>query len=233
MNEHHIRKNKIEDYQLIIFDLDGTLYFQKPFRKKMLLFLMKHVLKHPGCVKDMFLIKRYREVREKWEELAPSVQGTDEMSLDDRQYAYVAAEKKVSPERVKKAVTFFMLEAPLSLLPEFADRELADTIVTLQEKGIQLAVYSDYPVKDKLASLGIEIENHFTAADEGIACMKPDPKGLAYVLKVMQCQPKNALMVGDRMEKDGQAAVANNVDYVILSGKKEERCGYLSHIFGI
>lgn len=231
MNQSHVSKNRIEEYQLIVFDLDGTLYFQKPFRKRMLLFLMKYMVCHPSSVKDMFLLKRYREIREKWDELQDAGDKSTEQNLDQLQYAYVAREKHTSVERVRKAVTFFMLEAPLSILPEYVDQELASVIAHLKQKGIILAVYSDYPVKEKLHALGIDIENQFTAADEGIACMKPDPKGLAYVLEQMHCDPSKALMIGDRMEKDGMAAQANQVDYVILSAQKEERKGYLSQIF--
>ncbi len=63
----------------------------------------------------MLIIKKYRKVRERWEQYdtAPETGGTQE--LDTRQYAYVADKMKVSPERVQRTITFFMLEAPLKL----------------------------------------------------------------------------------------------------------------------
>ena len=114
MNRIELKKNNLMDYKLYIFDLDGTLYYQKPFRVKMLCTLMKHVLLHPMSIKDLFLIKRYREVREDWENYEKEGSISSLLSLDERQYAYVASKEGVTPERVKHAVEFFMLELPFT-----------------------------------------------------------------------------------------------------------------------
>ncbi len=222
MNHVFMGRVSLFAYRAVIFDLDGTLYYQKPFRKKMLLYLIKHFICHPSSVKDILIIKRYREVREKWESIERKA-AENGLDLDSRQYTYVAKKMHTSPQRVQKAVQFFMLEAPLKLLPQFQDRLLAKTIDKLRKKGIFVAVYSDYPVTDKLKALGITVDRCFTSADKEIGCMKPDPKGLAVILKTLGVDRKDAIMVGDRLEKDGMSAQRNQVDYLIVSPSPKER----------
>ena len=66
MNQSSMRKKSLYDYQVVIFDLDGTLYFQRPFRLCMLRFLAGYLLTHPRCAKDFLIIKKYRCVRQEW-----------------------------------------------------------------------------------------------------------------------------------------------------------------------
>ena len=118
-----------------------------------------------------------------------------------------------------------MLEAPLKLLSQFRDELLAGIIDDLKndKKDIKIVIYSDYPVENKLKSLGIEADYLFTSGDEEIGCMKPDPKGLRVILDKLQISNSDAIMIGDRYEKDGEAAIANDMDYIIVSSDKKER----------
>lgn len=223
INLVNMRKKSLLDYKAVIFDLDGTLYYQKSFRIRMLLYLMGHMLTHPSGVKDVFLIKKYREVREDWDEIEKKGSYKEDMDLDSRQFEYVAGIKKVSTQRVRKAVSFFMLEAPLKLLPAYRDEVMAELIDKLHEKGVKVVVYSDYPVRDKLDALAIKADADFTSADEAIGCMKPDPKGLGVILGTLGLSAEDAIMIGDRYEKDGLAAEGNKMDYIIVSASKKER----------
>ena len=223
MNRIALKKNSIMDYKVYLFDLDGTLYYQKPFRVKMLCTLMKHVFMHPSSIADMLLIKAYRTVRECWEQCEAECSFDPNMGLDEKQYAYVAKKKGTAPEWVKRAVELFMLEMPLRVLPPFRDEALYALIQKLREKKKTIVIYSDYPVKDKLACLGITADACYTSSDACINCMKPDPKGIRVILSALGCDCADAVMIGDRYEKDGLAAEQNNVDYVIVDSAKRER----------
>lgn len=228
-------KEKISDYKAVIFDLDGTLYYQKPFRIRMLIYLCQYMLLHPSSLKDILIVKEYRSVREKWSDNEEQSASANENinSLDTRQYEFVAEKLKVSPKRVEKAVSFFMQEAPLSLLPQYRDSALADVMDNLRENKVIVAVYSDYPVLEKLKALQMKADYCFTAADSEINCMKPDKKGLEYILKVLNLKSDEAIMIGDRLEKDGQAAINNQMDYLILDSSKRRRYSEIKSFFKI
>jgi FMN phosphatase YigB (HAD superfamily) len=207
---------KLDEYKAVIFDMDGTLYYQKPFRIRMMIFLLGHVLRHPYAVKDMLIIKKYREVREHWEDKSSN-------NLDAAQYEYVAKLKKTTIEHVEEVVKFYMHKAPLRLLPSFKDNELAKIIDKLHDKGVKVIVYSDYPAEDKLRTLNIKADRCYCSADARIGTMKPDPKGLNVILGDIGLKASDALMVGDRYEKDGLAAKSCGMDYIILPSSRGKR----------
>lgn len=208
---------KIDEYKLVIWDLDGTLYFQKEFRIKMIMVLAGGLIFHPRHWKDAFVILKYRSLRDKWD---AADTGAD---LEKRQYMEAGKPFGMSGEQVEKIIVHWMMEEPLKHLKAYRDERVVKTIKILQEKGVQTVVYSDYPTKDKLRALGIQVSDSFSAMDDVIACMKPNPKGLEYIIKKYKIAKKDSIMIGDRMEKDGQAARAAGIDYLILERERKKR----------
>ena len=220
-----------KEYKTVIFDLDGTLYFQKPFRICMAKFLLKKIITHPGTIKDIMIIMKYRKIRENWTTVPNGKQEQNAMhkdgwsDLDRAQYTYVAGKMHCRPEKVAEVIGYYMHRAPLILLPAYRDERLARIIEKLQKRGTQVVIYSDYPVEDKLNALRIHVDKslQFAAADEVIDCMKPEPQGLMNILNILERRSEEVLMVGDRMEKDGLCAKSNDVDYVILESSISKR----------
>ncbi len=214
-----INKNKkIGEYKAVIFDMDGTLYFQNKMTMMMAGQLAGYYLFHFWKIKDLFLIKKFREVRENWDKLMQESHRGESMQdrLDEVQYQYVGNMLHVPATYVKKVVEEWMYKRPLSLLPECRDEAIVDFMNVIREKNIRIIVYSDYPARDKLKALSISADQVFSALDEEIMSLKPDPKGLSVILKQTGYQASEVIMIGDRMSKDGQAAMNAGIDYIIL-----------------
>ncbi len=246
------KHKKITEYKAVIFDLDGTLYFQTKLRLIMACCLGGYYVSHFWKFKELLALKKFREVRERWDDISSTDEsvrgvadgeesvsvdkavpvGTDEtlalnaeaaacdessrLSLDEAQYCYVSRKMHMSAEHVCAVVEEWMYEKPLSTLMECRDEALVDFINILREQGISVMIYSDYPVADKLRALDIPADKTYSALDEDIMSLKPDPKGLLKILSDNQFQPSDIIMIGDRMSKDGQAAINTGVDYIIL-----------------
>ena len=208
---------KLEDYKLVIWDLDGTLYFQNQFRIKMATVLLKGLVLRPSKWREAFVILKYRKIREHWD---PKDCGKD---LEMRQYEMTAKSFGIDATEVENIIFYWMHKEPLKYLIDSRDEEAVVQIQELRKKGILNVVYSDYPTKEKMAALQIVVDDDFASTDKEIGSMKPNPGGIEYILKKYKIEKKDAVMVGDRMKKDGLAAEAAGIDYLILSKKKKER----------
>ena len=102
----HIEKN-LKEYKAVIFDLDGTLYFQNQLRIRMAIRLLGYYAFHPFQIKDLMLLRKFRLVREKWDTWrVPEEWKT--WSMDQAQYEYVAKKMKSTRERVERIVEKWM-----------------------------------------------------------------------------------------------------------------------------
>ncbi|MBQ7562619.1 MAG: HAD family hydrolase [Lachnospiraceae bacterium] len=230
----------IYQYKAVVWDLDGTLYFQKKLRFIMACELLKYYLSHPSRIRELLAIKRFRKIREKWEEIAPgsetraalgselqaaSEDGTEEkpVSLEDAQYEYTASVLGMKSEDVKRAVEQWMYEKPLQFLRSCRDEKAAELFSGLKQKGIPCYIFSDYPIEDKLKALELFSDGNYAATDPKVSALKPDPKGLLLILSEHSLEPSEVLMIGDRDSRDGEAARRAGCDYVILSRSKKKR----------
>jgi phosphoglycolate phosphatase/putative hydrolase of the HAD superfamily len=178
---------------LVIFDVDGTLYDQNQMRARMLVEILRsHSL-------DVALtLRAFRKGRE---ELADQ-----HGDFEARQYELTAARRNRSVEHVRGLVAEWIEERPLAFLPRCRLDGVDRLFTALRASGKRIAVFSDYPVAAKLAALGLSADISVSACDLGIGRLKPDPAGLQYILERTGVQAAAALMVGDRVDRDWEAA---------------------------
>ena len=237
--EQPVRMRKsLKDYDAVIFDVDGTLYFQRPMRLKMAWKLGTFYLLHPWRFRELLAVKTFREIRENWKEEERDqteenpteknqIEGNrteacqagnraGDGALDWRQY--IATGKKIGlpPRKVKETVERWMYQVPLDLLPGCQDRMVSGLMEKLRRRGTAVLVYSDYPAEDKLKAMGIRADRVFCALDPDMMCLKPDPKGMSHILSAVGFQPDQVLMVGDRYSRDGLSARNVGADWLIL-----------------
>jgi HAD superfamily hydrolase (TIGR01549 family) len=112
-------------------------------------------------------------------------------------------------EDVRQVVTQWMIARPCRWLRAFRRRGLLRDIADFRRQGGKTALVSDYPARAKLEAMGIA---HFF--DVVIACgesaeplrLKPWPDGYLLAAERLRVLPAACLVIGDRIDADGQAA---------------------------
>ncbi len=197
-------------YDLYVFDVDGTLYYQNKLRLIMGKRLLMYYLLHPLKFKDLIIIKNFRSLREN---------AKDTNGLFD-----VTAKKcNVSVSRVNEVIKKWIYENPIDALIASKDDTLLAIIDKLKANGKTVAIWSDYEADDKLKALKLSTDYVYTAEQERVGELKPSPKGLKLIMSDLRVAKDKTIMIGDRMVKDGEAAKKAGCDYLILSKSKKKR----------
>lgn len=183
-------------FDLIVFDVDGTLYNQRKLRFKMAGVLLRHCL----TTRSMNTIRILGSYREWREELAEQGSERFEQILVSR----LASRYRKSEADIQAIVTEWMEVKPLPYLKECRYPGVKELIARLRSTGKTIAVLSDYPAQDKLSRLELDADFVISARDEQVAALKPDPRGLQYLMTLAGVGPEATVMIGDRAERDGE-----------------------------
>ena len=187
-----------KDIDLVVFDVDGTLYDQRRLRFAMLRRLLAATWQ-TRSLDTLQTLRTFRQVRE----ALGDQPGADFMTL---QYARTASRHHKTEDEVRALATDWLEQRPLPLLAGCRYPHLDTLFAGLRAAGKQIAVFSDYPARDKLAALGLQAQTIVCATDAGIARLKPDPCGLLAILRQTGVPAARALMIGDRFDRDAAAA---------------------------
>ena len=198
----------------ILFDIDGTLYRQRPLRARMLAELLKYTLINPlEGARALHVLRVFRRMREALREVTPRPSG-----LDLLQYRVAAEKAGVSEEKVRAIVRRWVLEAPLRHLYPCRYRGMAALLGHCREKGIRLGAFSDYPAAEKIDALGLSpfFELYLCSTDAGIDAFKPDPAGILAACRTWELPPADVAYVGDRADIDGRSAASAGTQFFHL-----------------
>lgn len=203
---------QIGKIKLVIFDVDGTLYNQKKLRFLMVLELFFYYLLRPHKYYELKVLWIFRREREKH---------AMEQSINIRENQYKWCQEKVEQpiEDIKRIIQKWIFEKPLKYLPYCSYKNAQELITELKRIGILTSVYSDYRAEKKLVSMGIQVDYTFSAEQEQIDVLKPNPKGLNYISTYLQIKKQDILFIGDRLELDGECAKQAGIDYIIVNRK--------------
>jgi len=200
---------------LVVFDVDGTLYDQRQLRIGMLRQLLGHAWQ-TRSLETLLTLRTFRHVREALGEQA----GCDFMAL---QYTQTASRHGKTPAAVRALTDEWMELRPLPLLAACRYAHVAEVFAGLRAAGKQIAAFSDYPAVAKLAALGLQADVVVCATDADIARLKPDPTGLLAILRQTGVAPERALMIGDRFDRDAAAAAQAGMHALIRSRQPHGR----------
>ncbi len=201
---------------LVVFDLDGTLYDATRLRAVMGAWLLADAARRRSMA-TVRALAAFRRVREALGDA--SARGP--VAFEALQYRLAAQQAGCSPDAVRRWVEEWMEQRPLRWLRACRRRGAEPLFARLRQAGKQVAVLSDYPARKKLQALGLQADVVAWAGDAGVGRLKPDPRGLQAVLRRCGVPPARALMVGDRADRDGEAARRAGVPALLLSRRPQ------------
>jgi len=196
---------------LVVFDVDGTLYDQRRLRMKMLTLLLLQAMRSRSLRVPMVL-REFRRFREDLGDDAAE-------GFLERQYELTAARCGCSAEDVRALALEWIEQRPLTHLGACVYpgvRELFDALAT---SGRRIAAFSDYPAVDKLEALGLKCDLVVSSTDDDVGRLKPDPAGLRKILERFGAKADRSVMIGDRFDRDWEAARRAGVSALIRSRK--------------
>jgi len=199
------------DIDLVVFDVDGTLYDQRRLRLAMLRRLLAATWRSRS-LDTLLTLRTFRQVRE-------ALGDRPEADFMQLQYARTAARHGKTEGEVRALTHEWMERQPLPLLAGCRYPHLDALFSGLRGAGKRIAVFSDYPAVDKLAALSLQAAPVVCATDAHIARLKPDPFGLLDILRQTGVDARRALMIGDRFDRDAVAASRAGMRALIRSGR--------------
>ncbi len=183
---------------LVVFDVDGTLYRQGRLRARMLASLLLETARTANWRLPATL-RAFRQGRE----LLGDQETRDFMS---RQYVLAARQCHCSPAEVCEIVEEWMEQRPLPHLRACRYPGIDRLFHAIARAGKTIAVLSDYPAAAKLQALELKADIVVAATDPEVGRLKPHPAGLRRILSLARTPPQRALMIGDRADRDGEVA---------------------------
>ncbi|MDB5930954.1 MAG: Haloacid dehalogenase domain protein hydrolase [Polaromonas sp.] len=198
-----------KDIDLVVFDVDGTLYDQRQLRRVMLGQLLTDAW-HSRSLGTLKVLRTFRKVREALGE-------EPEADFLRLQYSRTAQRHKTSEHEISMLAAEWLEQRPLPWLAGCRYPHVDAVFCAIHNAGKRIAVFSDYPAIDKIKALALKAEPVVCATDPDIARLKPDPAGLLSILRRTGVAAERTLMIGDRFDRDAAAAAQAGVRALIRS----------------
>jgi putative hydrolase of the HAD superfamily len=194
---------------LVVFDVDGTLYRQRPLRLRMAAELLRDAARR-RTLSTIIALKLYRNTHEAFCE-------SDDGMFEERVRDHVATTLRISPAHLSSIITEWIEHRPLRHVARYRYAGIETLFRGLKRHGKQIGVLSDYPASAKLAALGLCADHVRCAQDVDVGLPKPHPRGMRRLIELANVTPERALIIGDRPERDGRAARSAGAKVLIRS----------------
>jgi FMN phosphatase YigB (HAD superfamily) len=197
------------DIRLVAFDVDGTLYRQRPLRLRMGCDMVLHAVAKRD-LNAITVVSAYRRIRERL--AAKEIPDFEQVLI-----AETAKATSTSPECVHAIVSEWIETRPLRYLRSCLFSGVPQLFAGLQRAGKKIGVFSDYPATEKLAAMGLAVHHVVAASDVGL--LKPHARGLQSLMAAASSTARDTLFIGDRADRDGVAGQRAGVRTLIRSSK--------------
>jgi FMN phosphatase YigB (HAD superfamily) len=212
MRQSHLwARTDWDGVRLVVFDVDGTLYRQRPLRVRIARDLVAHVI-WKRDLKVVSVLAKYRHVRERL--------GNEQVVDFDRLLIAETAAATASSLEVVRAIVFEWIEVrPLSYLARCIYPGVPELFEGLRRQGKSIGILSDYPANEKLATMGLTANHVVSAGDDGVRVLKPHPRGLECLMAAAGAAADETVVIGDRADRDGLVARRAGARALIRSSK--------------
>src|SRR5882724_11377743 len=129
------------DIRLVAFDVDGTLYRQRPLRLRMGRDMVLHAV--AKCdLNAISIVSAYRRIRER-------LAAEEVVDFERVLIAETAKTTSISPERVRAIVSEWIDMRPLRYLKGCLFAGVPQLFAGLQRASKRIGIFSDYPATEK------------------------------------------------------------------------------------
>ncbi len=205
--------------KVLCLDIDGTLYPKRMLNLRM----MRSVFP------SLLLGLRFNAVRQKYrlDQEVESTKPANREGLLTRQ-ANLMLEQFGKPVTegntllMRKRIDDQFYDAwKRSFLTITAFAHMREALAMAKRQGLTIGVFSDFPVAQKLQTLGIADLVDFSLSSEDSGYLKPSPKAFAYLLEHVDASPEEVLYVGDSYSKDCQGAKRAGMHSALLTSSRK------------
>lgn len=204
----------------LCLDIDGTLYPKRMLNLRMILSVFPSLL----------LGLRFNGVRQTYRLVQEEEHTTPENreGLLDRQASLMLERfgKSVTKENLlhmRKSIDAQFYRAwQRSFLTIKPYGHMREALVMAKREGLEIVVFSDFPVEQKLATLGIADLVDIALSSEDSGYLKPSPKAFSFLLDHVNVAPGEVLYVGDSYTKDCQGAKRAGMRSALITSSRKE-----------
>ncbi len=202
-------------YKAICFDIDGTLYPASVMKRRLFSIWLAHPLlsiRYNRARKAFRLCQASfrQKIPFRWRE-AMVIQNE---SGEEPQRPFSRLEYSKTFEKVQKRIYAPMQRLYRSTRPFDGVR---GTFERIRKGNLKIGVFTDFPLFNKLQSMGISDLVDFSASSDDIGFLKPDTHCFEYLLYNLKMEPKDVLYVGDSYRKDIEGASKVGMDAVLVN----------------
>lgn len=211
---NYVEKHGIKAFCL---DVDGTLYSLPQMYVRLFL----------TAFPSLSVGLRYNGVRKKYrqtQEINPPREDSRRGLLEKQASLFLG--KRANKNSIEKMITkidkqFYKVwkKSFLSIRP-FPN--MVEALTLAKEQGIKIAVLSDFPLENKLETLGIAHLVDFALSSEDTGYLKPSNKAFDTLCKGVGEKPENCLFFGDSYDKDIIGGSGFNMSTLLMKKTKHK-----------
>ncbi|MBA7565469.1 hypothetical protein ES708_07153 [subsurface metagenome] len=173
-----------------------------------------------------YLKKKYPEFRKQREKN----KGYSSPELDKEQYEWCVERLQIPAYKIKDTIEKLMYKLPLHLIKKARYPGVQDFFECLRKNKIRIAIYSDYPVDEKLVALDLMADKTFCSTQMDIGQFKPTNKTLLKICDIFRCDIKNTVYIGDREDTDGESARMAGMEFLKVQVKQARKGVFYSNL---